>query len=161
MRKESKYPGYYVNITDDDAWLEHKGKRLKKCVYYNKVYWKVFTPDGIQRSFPAEDIIQDTFPGIERKRYIYALYRGMTSKYNGRTKTVTVVPGVKLTLIYSYMLETPLELDISQEMKTMFPGRQIVVEEGNEVRRWREIYFHSDEHMVVVQQKIADFLEKT
>ena len=158
MKKESKYPGYYVVIDDGEVWLEHRGKPLKKCMYGIKVCWQVYDK-GIQRTIPAEDIILSAFPNLKRNEYIPALYREYTSKYNGRTKTITIAPGVKLTLIYSYMLEVPPEMDVEQQMKDLFPGKQIIVEEGNEVRRWKEIYFHSDEHIVAVAQKIVDFLK--
>lgn len=154
------YDDYCVEVNDEEVLLlNSRGKRMKNNIHRGKVKWQL-VKDGVQRGYYAEDIIAAMFPEIPRREWIFKLYRGVVDEKRERTYTVEVIPGVKLTNTWipgSYYLETPLEMDFEKDIKKMFPGFVINIEEGNNLRTWREIYFHADECFLLVLERMKIF----
>lgn len=156
------YEDYKIRITDDAVkLLNTHGKVLTNMLQGNKVWWKLKKVNVC-----AEDIIASTFPDLQPRDYIYKLYKGVQNRVTGRTRTVELAPNINLSLLYhptSYMLETPVDVDIRDVIKEMYPSQicMINVVEGNEVRTWREIYFRAPECFRCVYQRFADFFAKT
>lgn len=163
MRKEcKKYPGYFVVVEEDDVWLEKGGKRLSSFFDGTRLFWRIRV-NGKQVSLVAEDLIESTFPGIKRSSYLCSLYKGCRNKPRERTKIFAVTDEINLISLYypnTFYLETPLEINAEKEIKSIFPGPIINIEEGNEMRRWREIYFYSELYVLVVLERLKEMAQK-
>ena len=166
---EGNIPGWerYKIVIDDTSCRcinVESGKAIKNRVGNNSssITWRLTNGDRYI-SLLAESFIQMTFPGIERKDYIRQLYDGIPNTVSSRTKKVEISKGIILELLYGptcYCLTTPIEPCIKKEIKRMFPGPYIEVERGDCDALKREYYFTSKEHLLVVEEKIADFLNQ-
>ena len=152
------FPGYKMRITDDSVdVVSPTGKPRKDNLQGNTVNVVVNL-----KNISKERLIQFTFPELQPREYIYKIYKDVREKHRESTLTLDVVPGVKLTKLYDppvYYLETPVWMDLGKVMKTMYPGLQINIIEGNNLRYWREIYFVTDRCTKYVLQQMKDFFE--
>lgn len=168
MRKECReYPGYFVVVEDNEVRFEketEKGvKRIQDYFDGRRVYWRASKRGKQLPSVLAEKVVEDTFPGIERSSYLYSLYKGYHNKPRERTLTFEVTNEINLISLYhpyTYYLETPVEMNLEKEIKKTFPGPTINIEDGNEMRKWREIYFYSEECTIVVLERVKEMLNK-
>lgn len=145
------HPGYEIEIGDDVICYKD-GKELTKRLPVrtnNTVYWAVD-----KTNYCAERLIKETFPGICPDEYIYQLYKDIPNTANKSVHRVRISEKVLLELLYtpsSYCLTVPRDMDIKKEIKEMFPGPIIEVEEGDIDAQRREIYFTSKNHLKIVQ----------
>lgn len=170
MMMEGNIPGWErYKIVIDDVSVRcinvESGKPLKNRVGNKNpsVTWRLVIGDK-SLMLMAEKFIQMTFPGIERKDYIRQLYDGIPNTVSGRTKKVEISKDIILELLYGptgYCLTTPLEPDIGKDIKRMFQAPMVInIEAGDIDAKRRELFFSSSEHMLVVKEKIADFLNQ-
>lgn len=152
------FPGYKMRITDDSVdVVSPTGKPRKDNLQGNTVNVVVNL-----KNISKERLIQFTFPELQPRDYIYKIYKDVREKHRESTLTLDVVPGVKLTKLYDppvYYLETPVWMDLGKVMKTMYPGIQINVIEGNSLRKWREIFFVTNECVKITKQRFIDLFE--
>lgn len=153
------FENYKIVIDDQVRCINvHTNKELKNVTQGNRVIWNL-RRDGKPMPMDAERLMEQTFPDLPRKEWLFKLYKDVRSN-SSKTRTVEIIPGVKLTSLYSpvtYYLETPLEMNPEREIRKMFPGPVFNIEEGNEVKRWREIYFRADMCLMCVAEKLKDF----
>ena len=120
--------------------------------------------DGKGTMLTADKVIEKTFPGIAPGDYIYQLYQGLSNTRCGSVRRVDISQSVYLEQLFGptcYCLTIPFEMNIKKEIRNMFPGPYIEVEKGDIDAKRRELYFTSSEHMLVVEEKLKDFLKKT
>lgn len=158
MRKQLPgHPGYEIEIGDEVKCYMNGKVRTSRLSHNtnNSIYWTV---DKI--NYTAERLIQETFPGICPGDYIYQLYKDIPNTANKSVHRLKISEKVVLELLYtptSYCLITPQSINLKKEIKEMFPGPVIEIEEGDCTAPRREIYFTSKEHLKIVQQKMLDF----
>ena len=167
--KEGIIPGWerYKIVIDDTSCrciIIDSGRVLKNNIPPGgfRVMWRL-KKDGKGTMLTADRVIEKTFPGIAPGDYIYQLYQGLSNTRCGSVRRVDISPSVYLEQLYGptcYCLTTPREPDIKKEIKRMYPGPLIDVEKGDCDALRRELYFTSNEHMLVVKEKIADFLNQ-
>lgn len=149
------HPGYEIVIGDKEVKCYKNGKELTKRLPVrtnNTVYWTVD-----QINYCAERLIRDTFPGICPGNYIYQLYKDIPNTANQSVHRVKIKENVLFELLYnptSYCLITPQSINLKKEIKEMFPGPIIEVEEGDIDAQRREIYFTSKEHLKIVELEV-------
>lgn len=167
--RQGRIPGfeeYTITIGENDIILQNRlDKPMKNSVSRGSVYWGLMK-NGEQTRKLAEDWIELTFPGIKKDEYIIQLYKDVENVEAQRVRKVRISPGIILSLYSkkSYLLETPLELNLEDDIKKIFPGqmrKMINTEEGNKLRRWRELWFVTKENITCVEWRLRKLLQNT
>lgn len=150
-------PGCSIMICEDKIMFLKDGAPRCGTKDGNRLVWHYN-----HKGYDAEKVIEQTFPELRKRDYIYTLYRDFKERPRNRTMTKELFPGIYLVKLYTpttYYLETPIELDLSREMHRLFKGIHIDIIEGDARREHRENYFVSTECFRAVEQRIIDFFE--
>ena len=138
-----------IRCTCGDRVLENK-------IYRNSIFWLVDC-----KKLKAEDLIKNTFPGIKDEEFIPLLYRDISNTICTQVRKVAISNYITLEQLYrpeSYCVTSPQSINLKKEIKEMFPGPIIEVEEGDCTAPRREIYFATREHLKIVELKMKDLL---
>lgn len=150
-------PGCSIRIDEDKIMLLNNGVPRSGTRSGNRLVWHYN-----HKGYDAEKVIEQTFPELRKRDYIYTLYRDFKEEYRSRTMTKEILPGIYLVKLYTpttYYIETPIELDLKKVIGRLFPGIHINIIEGDARREHRENYFVSTECLRMVEQRILDFFE--
>lgn len=149
------HPGYTIEI-GDVVTCTCGNKVLENKIYHNSIYWLVD-----RKKLKAEMLIEETFPGIKDEEYIYQLYKDAQNTPCTQVRKVMISNNITLEQLYipeSYCVTSQQSINLKKEIKEMFPGPLIEVEEGDCTAPRREIYFTTREHLKIVELKLKDLL---
>ena len=166
-RMEKEIPGFdnYKVVIDNEGVRcinVSRGKPICNKVVCNKIIWGL-RKNGECHNTDAGRLIERMFPEVDKKMWLFHLYEGVKNKTRQKAK-MKIAPGITLLSLYSpssYCLQMPLDMDVEKQIKRAFPASPVIinVEEGNEIKRWREIYFKADMCLLCVGEIIKDFLD--
>lgn len=151
-RKIQGYPEFEIEIGDKvRVW---KGHKLLQATYAsNKVSYRLN-----HKTCFCEELILNTFPGISKKDYIYAMYNGVSNKPCSQKRKIKIGNGIVL-----YQLWGPTSFMLSgskyygKMIKQMY-RTPIIETEG--LRFKKETYFTTDEHIELVAFKVGEKLKE-
>ena len=154
--------GVFLRIDDSDVELTRNGKTVKPFVPgdSNSLYWRL--RKGVYKK--VEDVVEMTFPGLDKNLYMPALYKGLANKRSSNKRNRAITEDVTLVNLWeptTYYVKTPLDVDLEKILKEKYGKPVISVEEGNEVARWNEFYFRTTDHMELVVLFFENFFKKS
>lgn len=153
-RKIQGHPEFEIEIGEKvRVW---KGDKLLQATYANnKVSYQLN-----HKKILCEDLILNTFPGIRKKDYIYALYNGVPNKPCSQKRKIKIMTGLYLYQLWgpsSYMLSSGSKY-YGKMIKQMYRTTPIIETEG--LRFKKETYFATDEHIELVAFKVGEKLKE-